>query len=166
MSVPPVARNTQTDSALAPGSPPSFLAIQQQQQDQNAGPPRIKKSLLEIQAEEQKRADEERALREEVEFLRWWAAEEDRIRRETQAQPGPPISGPGGGPKAGKKGKKGAVGGKKVGRVDKSLANASSPSGMENSNDDKARGTVATGGQKFGKMNSSRRKAAAPSPDK
>ena len=58
-------------------TPPSFAAIQQQQRDQGATPNKSKKSLLEIQEEEQ-------ARQAEVDFLKWWAAEEERIRLETQ----------------------------------------------------------------------------------
>ncbi|THH07852.1 hypothetical protein EW145_g3098 [Phellinidium pouzarii] len=78
-------------NASSSTSPPSFLAIQQQQRDQGTVPTKAK-SLREIQDEEQARQEAEKARLEEAEFMKWWAAEEDRIRRETQAQPGPPVS--------------------------------------------------------------------------
>ncbi|KAI5119669.1 hypothetical protein M0805_007759 [Coniferiporia weirii] len=81
----------------ASASPQSFLVIQQQQRAQDTSSTKVKKSLLEIQVEEQARQEAEKAEQEEVEFMLWWAAEEERIRRETQAQPGPPVSVPGSG---------------------------------------------------------------------
>ena len=51
----------------------SFLAIQQLQQEQVASAPKEKRSLLEIQAEERDRQAEE-------DFLKWWAAEEERLK--------------------------------------------------------------------------------------
>ncbi|GJJ07428.1 hypothetical protein Clacol_001630 [Clathrus columnatus] len=53
----------------------SFSAIQQQQLSQ-ARPAKVKQSLRQIQ-------DEERARREEEDFLKWWAAEEERVKIET-----------------------------------------------------------------------------------
>ncbi|THU96002.1 hypothetical protein K435DRAFT_778780 [Dendrothele bispora CBS 962.96] len=56
----------------------SFVAIQQLQLEQGAGTVKDKRSLLEIQQEEQ-------ARREEADFLKWWEAEEERVRLETEA---------------------------------------------------------------------------------
>ncbi|CAK5265304.1 unnamed protein product [Mycena citricolor] len=56
----------------------SFVAIQQLQLEQEQGASKDKRSLREIQAEE-------KAAREEVEFLRWWAEEEARVKAEQEA---------------------------------------------------------------------------------
>lgn len=54
----------------------SFQAIQRQQQlEQLRSPSKSAKSLREIQRQEED-------LRREEEFLRWWASEEDKVRRE------------------------------------------------------------------------------------
>ncbi|KDQ61981.1 hypothetical protein JAAARDRAFT_528626 [Jaapia argillacea MUCL 33604] len=67
------------------GSAPSFVAIQQMQLDQVAGSSKGKhQSLREIQ-------EEENARRAEEDFLKWWAAEEERVRLETEGPP-PPSS--------------------------------------------------------------------------
>jgi len=56
----------------------SFAAIQQEQQDHDQEQdPKGKRSLLEIQKEEQ-------ALREEEDFLKWWTAQEQRLKVETE----------------------------------------------------------------------------------
>ncbi|KAL5492938.1 hypothetical protein ACEPAI_4386 [Sanghuangporus weigelae] len=149
-------------------TPPSFLAIQQQQQDQNAGSTRVKKSLLEIQAEEQARVAEERAIQEEIEFMRWWAAEEDRIRRETQAQPGPPISGPGAGRdhRGGKKEKgKGTGDKRKPGQTNKKSGPTSGRVVVEGGDETKQRG-AASEDQKGGRNRRARQKVAASNMDR
>lgn len=56
----------------------SFVAIQQLELDQLAGPGKDKRSLREIQ-------EEEKSLQEEADFLKWWTAEEARVRVETEA---------------------------------------------------------------------------------
>ncbi|KAF9483060.1 hypothetical protein BDN70DRAFT_874303 [Pholiota conissans] len=66
---------------IAEPSPPargmSFVAIQYSQQEQFA-PVKDKRSLREIQ-------EEEHALQEEADFLKWWTAEEERVKQETLA---------------------------------------------------------------------------------
>ncbi|TFY78752.1 hypothetical protein EWM64_g5263 [Hericium alpestre] len=57
------------------GPTPSFAAIQYAQEQQDSASTKDVRSLKEIQAEEQSR-------REEEAFLKWWAAEEERIRLE------------------------------------------------------------------------------------
>jgi len=57
----------------------SFMAIQQLQLDQGFAPTNDKRSLREIQEEEQ-------ARRVEDDFMKWWAAEEERVRLEGQIQ--------------------------------------------------------------------------------
>ncbi|TFY75086.1 hypothetical protein EWM64_g8925 [Hericium alpestre] len=57
------------------GPAPSFVAIQHAQEQQDNASTKDVRSLMEIQAEEQSR-------REEEAFLKWWAAEEERIRLE------------------------------------------------------------------------------------
>lgn len=69
---PPQAETTPTK-----GKGVSFLAIQLSQQEQLA-PVKDKRSLREIQ-------DEERALQEEADFLKWWTAEEERVQQEALA---------------------------------------------------------------------------------
>lgn len=57
----------------------SFVAIQQLQIDQDAFVPgKDKRSLREIQ-------EEEKSRQEEADFLKWWAAEEERVRLEAEA---------------------------------------------------------------------------------
>ena len=57
----------------------SFAVIQQLQLEQAfTGPSKDKRSLREIQAEEQARQQEE-------DFLRWWGVEEERVRLESEA---------------------------------------------------------------------------------
>lgn len=75
-STPPEPEPVMTPSA----SPPSFLAIQQQQIDQGKAPGKAKKSLREIQEEEQARQQEE-------DFMKWWAAEEERMKAESSMMP-------------------------------------------------------------------------------
>lgn len=53
----------------------SFAAIQQSQREQNMLPVKDKRSLKEIQEEEQ-------AKQVEADFLKWWAEEEERTRLE------------------------------------------------------------------------------------
>lgn len=130
------------------------------------GPTRMKKSLLEIQAEEEAQIAEERAIQEEVEFMRWWAAEEDRIRRETQAQPGPPVSVPGGSTKGGRKEKgKGARGSKKPGQANKKMAQPSGRTGLEEADEDMRRGASTTS-QKGGRGGRTRQKDATSNTDR
>ena len=87
-------------------APISFLSIQQEQHEVASSSKAPPKSLVEIQAEEEKRAEEERQLarladeklkaeREEADFLRWWKREEHRIRKETKPVMGPPVGPPG-----------------------------------------------------------------------
>lgn len=57
------------------GTAISFTAIQQLQQEQAIRPTPDKRSLKQIQ-------EEEEAHRAEEEFLKWWAAEEERVRSE------------------------------------------------------------------------------------
>lgn len=87
-------------------TPVSFLSIQQEQTDVSSSSKAPPKSLIEIQAEEERHAQEEkelaraaeeriRAEKEQADFLRWWKKEEDRIRRETRPVMGPPVRRPG-----------------------------------------------------------------------
>ncbi|KAF8174215.1 hypothetical protein BJ912DRAFT_1147572 [Pholiota molesta] len=66
---------------IAAPSPPSrgmsFVAIQYSQQEQ-VTPVKDKRSLREIQ-------EEEHALQEEADFLKWWTAEEERVQQEALA---------------------------------------------------------------------------------
>jgi hypothetical protein len=55
----------------------SFVAIQYSQQEQ-VTPVKDKRSLREIQ-------EEEHALQEEADFLKWWTAEEERVQQEALA---------------------------------------------------------------------------------
>lgn len=57
----------------------SFMAIQQLQLDQGFAPMNDKRSLRKIQEEEQARQAED-------DFLKWWAAEEERVRLELEEQ--------------------------------------------------------------------------------
>ncbi|KAF8839385.1 hypothetical protein BDN67DRAFT_905719 [Paxillus ammoniavirescens] len=57
----------------------SFAEIQRMQQIQGASAPKDKRSLREIQEEEQ-------ARQQEADFLKWWEAEEERVRLETLQQ--------------------------------------------------------------------------------
>jgi hypothetical protein len=76
---------------LIESSPPgssktiSFTAIQQLQIDQGFVPTHDKRSLLEIQEEEQ-------ARRAEDDFLKWWAAEEERVRMDAQVSSHPQVA--------------------------------------------------------------------------
>ena len=56
----------------------SFVAIQYSQQEQVASSVKDKRSLREIQEEEQ-------ALEAEANFLKWWTAEEERVQEEALA---------------------------------------------------------------------------------
>ncbi|KAH7907312.1 hypothetical protein BJ138DRAFT_1092865 [Hygrophoropsis aurantiaca] len=88
-------------------SVPSFAEIQKLQLTQGATPVKDKRSLVEIQQEEQARRAEERARQEEEaqarrveeEFLKWWAAQEAMVQEETRGQAR-------GQPQQGKSGKK------------------------------------------------------------
>ena len=63
-------------SPSLPASVMSFVAIQYSQQEQlSASPAKDKRSLREIQEEEQ-------ALEMEANFLKWWTAEEERVQEE------------------------------------------------------------------------------------
>ncbi|KAF8738761.1 chromosome condensation (RCC1) repeat, partial [Rhizoctonia solani] len=113
-----------------PSGSVSFSEIQQQQHAQKvgSGAGKSKKSLLEIQAEEAERArvlqEEELArareaeeLAAEIEFMRWWNAEEARVKKEMEGNKGGGGSGGknrrkgrGGGGKRGKSGQGAAVG--------------------------------------------------------
>ncbi|KAJ3515702.1 hypothetical protein NLJ89_g1583 [Agrocybe chaxingu] len=67
-------------TAAAPSPPPtgmSFIAIQHSQREQLA-PIKDKRSLREIQEEEQ-------SLQLEADFLKWWTAEEERVQQEALA---------------------------------------------------------------------------------
>ena len=65
-------------SPSLPASVMSFVAIQYSQQEQLASPGKDKRSLREIQEEEQ-------ALEAEANFLKWWTAEEERVQEEALA---------------------------------------------------------------------------------
>ncbi|KAK7038072.1 hypothetical protein R3P38DRAFT_2904260 [Favolaschia claudopus] len=67
----------------ASGSGFSFVAIQQLQLEQGTSSGKEKRSLREIQEEEQSRQAEE-------DFLKWWAAEEERVKAETEVASRPP----------------------------------------------------------------------------
>jgi len=56
----------------------SFVAIQYSQQEHLVSPAKDKRSLREIQEEEQ-------ALEAEANFLKWWTAEEERVQEEALA---------------------------------------------------------------------------------
>ena len=58
----------------------SFVAIQELQREQGREPTKDKRSLLQIQEEEQARQVEE-------DFLKWWTAEEARLKAEEQGTP-------------------------------------------------------------------------------
>lgn len=64
----------------APGATTSFATIQllQQEEDFSKSTSKVKRSLKEIQ-------EEERAQRAEEEFMKWWAAEEERVQLEAIA---------------------------------------------------------------------------------
>lgn len=79
--MPPVEPFHQPQSQAA--SNPSFAAIQQQQRAQSAHNEKPKRSLLDIQREEQE-------MQAEMNFLKWWTAEEERIRSQSiEEQVGP-----------------------------------------------------------------------------
>ncbi|TFK21852.1 hypothetical protein FA15DRAFT_644999 [Coprinopsis marcescibilis] len=65
-------------SEVQPRSSMSFAAIQQAQQQTQFVPIKDKRSLKEIQEEEQ-------ALQAEVDFMKWWQEEEDRVKQEMLA---------------------------------------------------------------------------------
>ncbi|TFK48398.1 hypothetical protein OE88DRAFT_521568 [Heliocybe sulcata] len=72
--VQPVVNTMPTTSTL------SFAAIQQMQLDQTVGTGKTKQNLRDIQEEEQ-------ARQQEADFLKWWAAEEERVKLETEGGP-------------------------------------------------------------------------------
>jgi hypothetical protein len=72
--VKPVVESSPAD----PSQSLSFAAIQKLQLDEAFMPGNDKRSLLEIQEEQQARQAED-------DFLRWWAAEEERMKLESQA---------------------------------------------------------------------------------
>ncbi|KAI0761814.1 hypothetical protein BD413DRAFT_495525 [Trametes elegans] len=77
--VQPVVQSSAGGSGSGSGSSAmSFAAIQLSQLEQDVAPAKDKRSLVDIQ-------EEERARQVEEDFLRWWAAEEARVREEEQA---------------------------------------------------------------------------------
>ncbi|THH30426.1 hypothetical protein EUX98_g3763 [Antrodiella citrinella] len=78
-TLPPVQPIVQP--SITEGAPMSFAAIQQLQREQDAPPAKDKRSLKQIQEEEQAKQVEE-------DFLKWWAAEEERARLEEAAMAG------------------------------------------------------------------------------
>lgn len=70
--VQPVVRATSSGSAI------SFAAIQLSQLEQDVAPAKDRRTLVEIQ-------EEERARQVEEDFLRWWTAEEARLKEEQAA---------------------------------------------------------------------------------
>ncbi len=96
---PPVQPVQPVVQASSPRPAMSFAAIQLSQAQQDAPPPKDKRTLVEIQ-------EEERARQVEEDFLRWWAAEEERLKEEQAAAaallPAVPRA-----PKKGKGGQKG-----------------------------------------------------------
>lgn len=77
---PPPPRPPPATATPAPAEPTrgmSFVAIQHLQQEQ-VTPVRDRRSLREIQ-------EEEHALQEEADFLKWWTAEEERVQQEALA---------------------------------------------------------------------------------
>ncbi|ESK92025.1 btb domain and ankyrin repeat protein [Moniliophthora roreri MCA 2997] len=90
-SSPSIPRRTSSSNAKAWVSAPthqplppsltagmSFMAIQQLELEQGVASGKDKRSLTDIQKEEQDR-------RQEEDFLKWWEAEEERVRQETEA---------------------------------------------------------------------------------
>ncbi|KAI0326994.1 hypothetical protein GY45DRAFT_1328251 [Cubamyces sp. BRFM 1775] len=75
--VQPVVQSFSTGSTPSKGAV-SFAAIQLSQLEQDVAPAKDKRSLVEIQ-------EEERARQVEEDFLRWWAAEEARLKEEQAA---------------------------------------------------------------------------------
>ncbi|KAI0831944.1 hypothetical protein BC628DRAFT_1350666 [Trametes gibbosa] len=76
--VQPVVQSSSTGTGAGPRSAVSFAAIQLSQLEQDASPAKDRRSLVEIQ-------EEERARQVEADFLRWWTAEEARLKEEEQA---------------------------------------------------------------------------------
>ncbi|KAL0072316.1 hypothetical protein AAF712_000078 [Marasmius tenuissimus] len=87
-SSPSIPRRTSSNNAKAWVAAPkqqtapvttgmSFVAIQQLELEQGAASEKDKRSLVDIQKEEQDR-------RQEEEFMRWWQAEEERVRLEAE----------------------------------------------------------------------------------
>ncbi|KAJ7172083.1 hypothetical protein C8R46DRAFT_137864 [Mycena filopes] len=75
---PPAPVAASSSSSPAPASGASFVAIQQLQLEQGTSTGRDKRSLREIQ-------EEEKAQQAESDFLKWWAAEEERVKAEAEA---------------------------------------------------------------------------------
>ncbi|KAJ7085719.1 hypothetical protein B0H15DRAFT_846085 [Mycena belliarum] len=75
---PPPAPAAAAPSSPTPVSGVSFVAIQQLQLEQGTSSGRDKQSLREIQ-------EEEKARQDEADFLKWWAAEEERVKLEAEA---------------------------------------------------------------------------------
>lgn len=69
--------NPISDGQSSHGRITSFAAIQSLQEEEKLPKGKQKQSLKEIQEEEQARAAEE-------DFLRWWAVEEERVRKEEE----------------------------------------------------------------------------------
>ncbi|EIW84456.1 hypothetical protein CONPUDRAFT_100586 [Coniophora puteana RWD-64-598 SS2] len=121
-SLPPTTPASASASGSGSGSGPtpsgkparsSFAAIQQAQLEQgSAASAKDRRSLREIQEEEQVRQREEQERRQEEEFLRWWAEEEVRVQGEEGG--GGSVRGGAGGRKGGK-GRERPKGGKKGG---------------------------------------------------
>jgi len=72
--MPPVEPVIESSTPL-PASGLSFIAIQQMQLDQGPAIVVDKRSITQIQEEEQ-------ALQAEADFLKWWHAEEERVKQE------------------------------------------------------------------------------------
>jgi len=75
-ALPPV--EPQAVSQPSPSAPISFAEIQQLQSRPHTVAKGVRRSLREIQAEEAE-------LQAEAEFLKWWTAEEERVRIENEA---------------------------------------------------------------------------------
>ncbi|KAI0262373.1 hypothetical protein BC834DRAFT_892147 [Gloeopeniophorella convolvens] len=90
-------------SQPSPGSPVSFAEIQQLQSQPDKAA-KDKRSLRDIQAEEAE-------IQAEVDFMKWWTAEEERIRLETEASIASAASQPKKGPGHAKKSKRVTVSG-------------------------------------------------------
>ena len=88
---------------MTPGtSGVSLVAIQQLQLEQSNTKPPDKRSLLEIQQEEQ-------ATRAEAEFLKWWKEEEERVRLQAEGPKPRPKQGRGNRKPKGKPGAQGTL---------------------------------------------------------
>ncbi|KAI0339735.1 hypothetical protein BDW22DRAFT_1486805 [Trametopsis cervina] len=78
-TLPPVQPVVQSSPSTTATTGMSFVAIQQLQLEQDTTPKKDKRSLVEIQEEEQ-------ARRAEEDFMKWWAAEEERMKMEQEAE--------------------------------------------------------------------------------